>query len=323
MPAGRAPKEERVSASREAICSAFGGPIASVRTPFGRDGRIDYEGLQRMVDFDVEAGAGALLLTWGDSLFSLLEDQEIAALTAAVVRGADGRAVVAACTGRWPTSKAVEFAAFCRKVGADVLQVFPPFWYQGCCAADAILAHHAAIADQMPVMTNSAELQRNGGASQGLELASALLECVGNVQVMKADVTGEYDRRITALVRERWVVFAGGQKSFHMELWPYGCRGYLSTFMTFRPSVTRAYWQAITAGDMQAAARIIDQVDRPFFERILAMPGGFDAALHGIGELTGLSGRWRRPPFYSLSDRDMEELAGFLAALREAEPAPG
>jgi four helix bundle protein len=36
------------------------------------------------------------------------------------------------------------------------------------------------------------------------------------------------------------------------------------------------------------------------------MPGGFDASLHGMREMYGLGTRWRRKPYYSLSDADME-----------------
>jgi len=300
--------------NREDIQQAFAGPIASIRTPFNRDGGIDYAGLRRCVDFDIQAGSKALLITWGDSLFSLLSDREIGDLTKAVVECAAGRAAVAACTGRWATPQAVEFAAFCREVGADILQVFLPFWYPGCSNAAAIVEHHAAIAVEIPLMANSAELQRNS-PPEGLSVAGTLLESGVNVLAMKADVTGEYDRRMTGLVADRCTMFAGGQKSFHLELWPYGCQGYLSTFITFKPEVTQAYWRAVQTGDVATAARIIEQIDRPFFTRIIDSPGGFDAALHGILELSGLAQRWRRPPFYSLTDDEMEALAGFLASL--------
>jgi len=308
--------------NREAIRQAFAGPIASIRTPFNRDGSIDYAGLRRCVDFDIQAGSKALLITWGDSLFSLLSDREIADLTRAVVECAAGRAAVAACTGHWATAQAVEFAVFCREIGADILQTFQPFWYPGAGAPEAAIEHLTAVAGVIPVMANSADLQRNS-APEGLSVAGMLLEGGVNVLAMKADVTGEYDRRMTGLVADRWTIFAGGQKSFHLELWPYGCQGYLSTFITFMPEVTHAYWRAVESGDVAAAARIIEKIDRPFFTHIIASPGGFDAALHGILELCGLAQRWRRPPFYSLSDDELEALARFLASLPQSAVIPG
>ena len=49
------------------VRAALTGPIASIRTPFSRDGSIDYDGLRRMIDFDLEAGSKVSLLTAGDS----------------------------------------------------------------------------------------------------------------------------------------------------------------------------------------------------------------------------------------------------------------
>ena len=45
---------------------------------------------------------------------------------------------------------------------------------------------------------------------------------------------------------------------------------------------------------------------------ILKSEGGFDAAMHGVYELFGLGKRYRRPPYYALNDKQMEDLAEFL-----------
>jgi hypothetical protein len=60
-------------------------------------------------------------------------------------------------------------------------------------------------------------------------------------------------------------------------------------------------------------------IERPFFDYILAVPGGFDAAIHGIMELCGLAQRWRRPPFNSLDDEEMAKLSDLLKNLPEPE----
>ena len=298
------------------IQAGLAGPIASIRTPFTEDGAIDYASLRQIVEFDIAAGAGALLITWGDSLFAVLSDGEIAELTRAVIESAAGRAVVVACTGRWATAQAVEYASYCRSMGADLLQVFLPQWYPGCLNRRTTVAHHLAVGQHIPVMANSAEFQRNG-AAEGLAIARELIERAAPVLAMKADVTGRYDGAMTSLVKDHWTIFAGGQKAFHLELWPYGCQGYLSTFVTFMPAVTRAYWRAVGADDRPAATRIIEQIDRPFFDAIVAMPGGFDAAMHGILEISGLAQRWRRAPFTSLDDATMERIGSLLDSLND------
>jgi hypothetical protein len=48
----------------------------------------------------------------------------------------------------------------------------------------------------------------------------------------------------------------------------------------------------------------------------MSMAGGFDAALHGVMEIYGLSQRHRRKPYHTLDDADMERLRGLLRSKR-------
>jgi hypothetical protein len=44
---------------------------------------------------------------------------------------------------------------------------------------------------------------------------------------------------------------------------------------------------------------------------------GFDTGIHGALEIFGVCQRWRRLPYYSLSNAEMEKLADFLGGLLE------
>ena len=73
------------------------GPISSISTPFDRAGNIDESALRKCVDFAVEvAKSETLLLTYGDSLYSVLTDQEIADVTRITVEQNAGRKLVVA-----------------------------------------------------------------------------------------------------------------------------------------------------------------------------------------------------------------------------------
>jgi dihydrodipicolinate synthase/N-acetylneuraminate lyase len=96
---------------------------------------------------------------------------------------------------------------------------------------------------------------------------------------------------------------------------PYGVDGYMSTFLHFNPSVAQAYWTAVTAGDLSTAADVIVRYDRPYFEAVLGLPGGFDAGIHATFEAVGLASRWRRAPYYDLSDA---EYGVFVERLQDA-----
>lgn len=298
--------------TRDAARAALTGPVASLRVPFRRDGDLDIAGLRRAVAFDLDAGSRTILQTYGDSLHSLLTDAEVGEVTRLVVEETAGRALVVAADRQWATPREVAFAREMRALGADVLMVLPPDWGASC-TEDSLVAHYAAVAAEIPVMAVTG-LFLSRGHALGLRVIERLLEVPGVVAV-KDDVCGEFGRRLGLLAHGTLGLLSGGQKQNHLDMHPYGCDSYLSTFLTFRPEVAHAYWEAVTGQDLPRAREIIARVDLPFFDAILGLPGGFDAGIHGVLELAGICGRWRRPPYHSLTDAELAQLRDALASL--------
>lgn len=295
--------------TREEIREALTCPIASVPTLFLRDGSIDFDGIRNFIDFTIAGGSTTMLLTYGDSLYSLLSDQEIAEITRAVAKHTAGRALVVAADGIWATPQEIEFAKYVRQVGADVLMVLPPDWALSC-TVDTFVEHYAAVAEHIPVMVVTNVFARR--QALGLKVLKVLRDQVEGIVAIKDDVTGAFVRKVCLLVHDHWAVFAGGQKQNHLNMIPYGCDGYLSTFIQFKPSVAQDYWTATQRGNWDRAKEIIRTYDMPYFDFVMQLPGGFDAGIHGALELFGIAQRWRRKPYYSLSNEEMEQLADFF-----------
>ena len=292
------------------IRAVFTGPWPSIRTPFAKDGRIDEAALRGQLDFAIEAKAKAVVLTWGDSLFSLLTDDEIAAVTRTVVEHVNHRVFVVAATDRWWTGKAAEFAAYCAELGADMVMGLPPDWAAST-TVDMLVPYYGALAEHLPVMLVTNYLGSRG-TPFALALCQRLLKEVPGVIAVKDDLCDDTIRKICLLTHDRWALSAGGQKKNHLFMLPYGVDGYLSTFITFKPQIAWRYWDAVQANDLDAATKVIRDFDIPFFDHILGYEGGFDAAIHGIDEIRGRGQRYRRPPYHSLTDQQLEELAEFL-----------
>ena len=64
--------------SRAEVREALTGPVASLSTPFTQNGDVDYAGLRKLIDGNLAGGSRSALLTYGDSLYTLLSDDEIA-----------------------------------------------------------------------------------------------------------------------------------------------------------------------------------------------------------------------------------------------------
>jgi 4-hydroxy-tetrahydrodipicolinate synthase len=303
----------RPKLTRDEIRAALTGTIWSICTPFLRDGSIDYIGLRQQVDWIIAAGGRTVLLTAGDSHLLILSDQEIADVTRATIKHCAGRAMVVAAARTYGTPQSIEFAKFARDAGADVYMVLPPDWASSS-TPETLTEHYAAIAEHIPVM-----LVTNVFIPRGLEFGlNTLRLCrdhVENIVAIKDDFCGQFGRRMALLVHDRWAVFAC-LKQHHLDLHLYGCDGYMSLFLGGRHELSRRYWQAFQAGDFATARHLVSDYEMPVLDHIMPLPGGFDAGAHGMLELFGLSQRWRRKPYHSLSDAEMELLKAKLQSLK-------
>jgi len=299
---------------RDRVREALTGPITSIATPFNMDGSVDYESLCRILDFNIAAGSKTMLLTAGDSNLIVQSDQEIADVSKAVVDHTVGRAMVVTADRHFHTRQAVEFAKYAAEIGSDVHMVLPPDW-AGSCTPETLRDHYAAVAEHIPVMLVTGVFIPRG-EEFGLETLRMVADTVENVVAIKDDMHGRFVTRMALLVHDQWAVFTAGQKQDHLRVHPYGCDGYMSTMMSFKPEIAHAYWNAIETDDMPAAKAIIRDYDIPFFDLIMRSPGSFDAAIHGILEIFGISQRWRPPPYYNLNEAEMEKLKDGLRNIR-------
>jgi 5-dehydro-4-deoxyglucarate dehydratase len=291
---------------------AMRGPISAVHPTFTRDGSLDFDGLRREIDHNIAAGSGVQLLTYGDSLHSLLSDGEVVDVLKVVIDQTAGRAMVVAADRAWWLGKEIEFADAARDLGADLLMVLPPTNATST-THDSLVAHYTAVSEHIPVMLVTGLFGTR--PALGFQVMQTLLDTAPNVVAVKDDVVGEFARRMALMAYGRWAILSGGQKQNHLDIHPYGCDGYMSTYLHFMPQVALAYWRAVEANDLAACARIIRDFDVPWFQFAEGFDGGFDAMYHAAQEIFGIAGRWRRLPYSSPSDAEMERLRGFFAAL--------
>lgn len=289
---------------------ALSSLIPSVRVAFQENGEIDYSGTRNYVERCIQNGSKALMLTFGDSLYSVITDAELAEVTRVVIDQARGRAKVIAAERQWWTGKIVSWAKECRGMGADILMVFPPDWAQSC-TLDTLVKHYAAVAKEMPVMLVTAVLFSRGQSFR-LQLIERLYKEVPNVVAIKDDVCEEFGRRMSAMVNDKWTVIAGGSKQIHFYLAPFGARGHLSTLITYKPDIAHRYWKAVNKGDYDTAGAIVRDYDMPMFDALMPLQGSFDAGMHAWCELIGICGRWRRSPYYNLTNKEMDAFAKSL-----------
>lgn len=140
-----------------------------------------------MVRRALHYGVRIFSLTGGNSLYDSLSYEEIKEVTRVLVQAVDDRGVVIAATGAWWTARAVDYAQFADRVGADAVQVNPPRRSGG---EDHLFRHFQAMSE-----STSLALGLHGNFSPSLLEKLTALE---SVVVMKEDLELTYfiDRQI-------------------------------------------------------------------------------------------------------------------------------
>ncbi len=122
----------------------FKGVATALITPFYK-GEIDYEALQNLIEMQIEAGVGAILLAGTTGESPTLSVREHADLVSFAARQIDGRLPLLAGCGSNSTSHACELAAAVAESGADALLAVTPYYNRT--NDRGIVAHYHALAD--------------------------------------------------------------------------------------------------------------------------------------------------------------------------------
>jgi 4-hydroxy-tetrahydrodipicolinate synthase len=121
------------------------GSIVALVTPMHEDGRIDYAGLRRLIDWHVAEGTDCIGVVGTTGESPTVSVEEHCEIIRVAVEHAAGRVPVMAGTGGNATSEAIELTRYAKQVGADcTLQVVP---YYNKPSQEGMYRHFRAIAE--------------------------------------------------------------------------------------------------------------------------------------------------------------------------------
>jgi 4-hydroxy-tetrahydrodipicolinate synthase len=125
------------------------GSIVALVTPMHEDGRIDYDGLRRLIDWHIAEGTDCIGVvgTTGESPTVTVEEHcEIIRVS---VEHARGRVPIMAGTGGNSTAEAIELSRFAKSVGADCTLSVVPYYNKP--SQEGIYRHFKAIAEAVDI----------------------------------------------------------------------------------------------------------------------------------------------------------------------------
>ena len=124
--------------------SLFSGCGAAMITPFGADGNINYEVLEKYIEHLISGGVSALLPFGTTGEPPTVTAQEYEKATKFIISKARHRVPVIVGAGSNSTTAAAEKAALVKSWGADGALVVTPYYNK--CTQKGIVAHYKAVA---------------------------------------------------------------------------------------------------------------------------------------------------------------------------------
>ena len=122
----------------------YNGAMSAIFTPYSKDGRVNLDMLERVINFQLEAGLKGFYVTGSTGEGFLLTDEERRSVIEHVVKFNAGRGKVIAHVGHISTDQAVDLARFAAKAGVDMNSSVGPVYYGQ--SFEAAYRHYGAIA---------------------------------------------------------------------------------------------------------------------------------------------------------------------------------
>lgn len=229
------------------------GSIVALVTPMHVDGSVDWEALQRLVEWHIEQGTHGIVsvgttgesptLNWGEHIQVITKTVEHAA----------GRIPVIAGTGANSTQEALEWTREAAECGADAsLQVAP---YYNRPSQEGMYQHFRTIAEavEIPIILYNVPGRTASDISNATALRLAEIENITGIK----DATGDMARgaELINASPEGFSVYSGDDVTA-LELMKLGGKGDISVSANVAPALMSQMCQFALEGNFSSAEEI-------------------------------------------------------------------
>ena len=230
------------------------GVLPIVHTPFDANDQIDWESLEREIDWAFESGANGCCTGMVSELLRLSE-QERCDLTQRLPGLVRGRGVVVSSVGAEDIEQTVQNARQAEAAGCDAVMAIPPT--SGELSDQQTLAFYVALAGAIEIPVIVQDASAYVGRAIDLQVYVQLLDQFGPERIFfkpEAMPLGTNLSRLRDATERKARVFEGSGGISLIDSFRRGIAGTMPG-MEFLPSIV-AIWKALQNGDDETAYRL-------------------------------------------------------------------
>jgi 4-hydroxy-tetrahydrodipicolinate synthase len=225
--------------------------MVALVTPMVADDSVDYDSLQRLVDFHVENGTSAIVSVGTTGESATLDMPEHCEVMRRTVEMANGRIPVIAGTGANSTTEAIALTECARDGGADACLLVTPYYNKP--TQEGLYLHHKKIAEAVDIPQILYNVPGRTACDM-LPETVARLAAVPNIVGIK-DATGDLNRlkAMRSQVADDTFEYFSGDDDTGTEFMLQGGHGVISVTSNVVPKAMAQMCEAALAGEREKA----------------------------------------------------------------------
>ena len=228
----------------------FTGMASAMITPMNAQG-VDYEAMERFIEFQIENGINALVVMGTTGENATLEPWEQKEVIRFVVEKVNHRVPVIAGTGTNNTAHVLQNTKNACEVGADAVLVVTPYYNKG--TQKGLITHFTTIADASSVPVILYNVPSRTGVNLLPKTVAELAKHPNIVAIKEASGSMAQLVELMALCGDQIDVYSG-EDALTVPMLAMGAAGTISVLSNVAPKESVAMTDAFFAGKIEEAA---------------------------------------------------------------------
>ena len=228
----------------------FTGMASAMITPMNAQG-VDYEAMERFIEFQIENGINALVVMGTTGENATLEPWEQKEVIRFVVEKVNHRVPVIAGTGTNNTAHVLQNTKNACEVGADAVLVVTPYYNKG--TQKGLITHFTAVADASSVPVILYNVPSRTGVNLLPRTVAELAKHPNIVAIKEASGSMAQLVELMALCGDQIDVYSG-EDALTVPMLAMGAAGTISVLSNVAPKESVAMTDAFFAGKIEEAA---------------------------------------------------------------------
>jgi 4-hydroxy-tetrahydrodipicolinate synthase len=241
----------------------FSGSIVAIITPMKIDGSIDYQALDKLVDYQIANGTKGIVATGTTGEPATMTPEEHISVIDRIVKHVDGRCQVIAGTGSNSTSETVFYTKEAEALGVDACLLCVPYYNKP--TQEGMYQHFKTVSKQTSLPIVLYNVPGRTVADMSADTAARLAELESVVAIKEAN-TIERIRTLIDKVGHKIAVLTGDDPVL-VDTIAYGGQGVISVTANVAPKLVANICQLALSGDIETA-RALESAAMPLHESL-------------------------------------------------------